>query len=108
MDIDRSPDGLYFYLNNFWSILQDESYDPELPPEVVREDVAGRSSSVPQISPMDTVRKFKLEEASYSVAGASGLLPSLAFNTPIEPNTVYLMPPPQHIVFHSREVLEKA
>ena len=30
MDIDREPDGLYFYPGDFWSIIQGPNDDPEL------------------------------------------------------------------------------
>ena len=104
LDIDREPDGLYFLMGDFWSILQKDGDDPEPVEEVAREDVPGLDT--PTVSPTPSLRE------SFSVAlphsGASGLPPVVSNHGSIAPNMVYTIPPPPASVFYSRAVIEKA
>ena len=97
IDIDREPDGLYFYAGDFWSIIQKEGDDPELIEEAEREDVPRLVT--PTVSPTPSLRESLSEVLPHS--GATGLPPVVSSHGSIAPNMVYTIPPPPASVFYS-------
>ena len=106
LDIERDPDGLYFHIGDFWSIMQGDVGDPEVSGEVVREHV---DPYVDQLSVSLGPSNRESDGGCPPCASAmSGLPPEVSSHGSIAPNMVYTIPPPPSSVFYSREVIERA
>ena len=125
LDIDREPDGLFFYSGDFWSILTGPGDDPEpvqgggrllvedggdLAMEEEREEDVRNSISVLS-SPAAVGRQSResLSPPNPALSGAgSGVPPVVPVQGSLAPNMVYTIPPPPPAVFYSREVIQRA
>ena len=125
LDIDREPDGLFFYSGDFWSILTGPGDDPEpvqgggpllvedggdLAVEEEREEDVRNSISVLS-SPAAVGRQSResLSPPNPALSGAgSGVPPVVPVQGSLAPNMVYTIPPPPPAVFYSKEVIQRA
>ena len=107
MDIDREPDGLYFYPGDFWSIIQGPGDDPELIVEEAREEPITQEVSPVSVE-LEERNSAPLSIGDPSLGAVSGLPPVLTSHESLQPNMVYTIPPPPASVFYSREAIERA
>ena len=103
LDIDREPDGLYFYNGEFWSIINTLEDDPEPleedggPPieEERVEDDEGSISGLSFPAEMERVSSESLYSINPALSGAgSGVPPVVPVQGLLQPNVVYSIPPP--------------
>ena len=118
LDIDREPDGLYFYSGDFWSIINTMEDDPEpsqegegAPPieEERTKDVKCSSSKLSSPAEMERVSNRSMYSLNPAFSGAgSGVPPVVPVQGLLQPNVVYTIPPPPPAVFYSSEVIQRA
>ena len=116
LDIDREPDGLYFYSGDFWSIINTLEDDPEPleedgGPPIEEERVEVDEGSISGLS--SPAEMERVSESLYSInpalSGAgSGVPPVVPVQGLLQPNVVYSIPPPPPAVFYSSEVIQRA
>ena len=107
MDIDREPDGLYFYPGDFWSLIQGPGDDPELVVEEAREESIAQEVG-PVSMELEERKSAPISVGDPTLGAVSGLPPILSSHESLQPNMVYTIPPPPASVFYSREVIERA
>ena len=109
LDIDREPDGLFFYSGDFWSILTGPGDDPEPMEEEREEDVRNSISVLSSPAAVGRQSRESLSPPNPALSGAgSGVPPVVPVQGSLAPNMVYTIPPPPPAVFYSREVIQRA
>ena len=118
LDINREPDGLYFYSGDFWSIINTLEDDPEPGqeddggPPIEEERAENDESSISRLSSpaeMERVSTHSLYSINPALSGAgSGVPPVVPVQGLLQPNVVYTIPPPPPAVFYSSEVIQRA